>query len=468
MGQHLSANDVVPALKPGIDATPPPGTGEDLVTVGSLRLRGFELQLGRMLDGRRTAAEVIDNARELGLPLSLDALEDFIARLQGAGLLVRGQRPPRLTDAWQGAARDLYRDAVRSVREGEFDQARVYLDSMLRLQPATNEAVQLRRWIDSHPDPNVVGRTFVDVYLRTVNGWANDRPTHLAAELRDTLRGSWWLPLGVLTALGFLVVYALLPVSHRIFAAAELTPTDGLLIAAPAAGTVDEILVRDGDRVAAGAPLALLDVKDLRAMRADLAAKLEALRAPLRVEVGKTADGTSLGDSISRAETGLRDAKAPDRPAAERQLELAEAELDKRIPPDAPGAKEASGIAQELAVLDDQLAQKTVRSQYPGVVKRVEVEPGQSVRQGDTLLELEGRGRMRVEIRLPKKHAQAVAVGTPVTVHIAGQAHSTRVDAVNGQQIVVEIANADGRVAPGPIGVQVDLPPSSLIQRVRH
>ncbi|MBL8949184.1 MAG: efflux RND transporter periplasmic adaptor subunit [Myxococcaceae bacterium] len=412
----MSANDVVPALKPGIDGVPPPGTGEELVTVGPLELRAFELQLARMLDGKRTATEVIENARAVGLPLSLDALEDFLSRLQGAGLMTESQRPPRLGEAWQPAARELYRDALKSVRQGEFDDARTYLDSMLRIQPATREAEQLKRWIDTHPDPHVVGRTFGDVYLRTVAGWASERPAHLAAELRDSLRMTWWLPLGVLTAIGFLIFYAFLPVSHRVFTAAELMPTDALGVVAPAAGSVDEVLVKNGDAVQAGTPLAILDATELNAAKQELKERLEATRAP--------ADG--------------------------------------------PGAVEAAAIVEELKRIDQELEQKTVRATHAGTVKHVLIEPGQAAVEGEPLVELEGRSRMRVEIQLPKKHADSVAVGTPVTVHIAGQAHHTRIDEVKGQQIYVEVANPEGAVEAGPAGVQVDLPPSSLMQRARH
>lgn len=467
MGTHLSANDVVPALRPGIDGTPPPGTGEELVSVGPMRLRGFELQLARMLDGRRTAADVVENARELGLPLNLDSLEDFIARLSSGGLLTVKERPPRLGDRWEPAARDLYRDALRSVREGEFDQAKVYLDSMLRLQPATSEAVRLKQWIDAHPDPHVVGRTFGDVYQRTVSGWADDRPTHIAAELRDNLRGTWWLPLGVLTALGFLLAYTMLPVSHRIFAAAELAPADELLVGAPADGTVDEVLVKAGDRVVAGTPLLRLDGSDLKAAYEEAVAKLEKLRAPLRAEVLKTPEGAGLGEALARAERAMAGAEGADAVAAERQLQLARAEIDARIPVNAPGAKEAMQAAQEVKVLQEQLAQRTVPAPGPGVVKRVP-EEGEAVEAGQAVAELDGSGRMRVAISLPKEHADSVAVGTPVTLHIGAQTEHTRIDAVNGREVVVEVSNADGSLRPGPMGVQLDLPPSSLMQRARH
>src|SRR4051794_6079506 len=94
MADTLTPQDVVPAFRADLKlADPVQGAGEKLVTVAdpvsgkSMAFRGFELSIARMLNGHRTASEVIEAAEQIGLPISLEGLGGFVKKLRSLGFL---------------------------------------------------------------------------------------------------------------------------------------------------------------------------------------------------------------------------------------------------------------------------------------------------------------------------------------------------------------------------------------------
>lgn len=494
MAHHLSPHDVVPPLRGDLEPLPAPsGTGAEVITVapfegtGAMRMHGFEFSIARMLDGRRTAQDVLVSCKRLGLPVNLDALEDFLFQLETHGLLGAQPLDDRPGTSWQPAVRDLYRDALKAARQGEFESARAYLNAMDELSPGTVEAARLRSWVEHHPDPLVAGRTFGEVFQRTLDSWAEERPPHWAAEARDTLRRTWWPVLGVLTAIGFLILFAFLPTPHRVSASAQLSPLAEVAVPAAASGVLDQVMVKEGDRVEAGAPLFAYDVGELQVRWSELAEQLDAARAPLRAQVAKTPEGMGLADTVSQAEQELSRAQAallqeqkdsagapPNErtngaeqrfAAAHDAVEVAKAELDARIPPDAPGAQSVRRLATELQGINEKIRLHTVKAPAPGVVTRLYVQPGSKVNQGDTVLQLEDQSRMRLVATVTPKHARRLEIGTPITVKIGEDRIHTRVDAVSGDEIAAELPNPNGELKAGVVQVQIDLPPSPLARR---
>src|SRR5262245_38743714 len=94
--KHLSPVDPVPKLRGDVVFSRRPlGSGAEVIHIRpigygeTMRLHGFELSLARLLDGRRTAQDVVKRANRIGLPLSLGSLEAFIRHLQSHRLLAR-------------------------------------------------------------------------------------------------------------------------------------------------------------------------------------------------------------------------------------------------------------------------------------------------------------------------------------------------------------------------------------------
>src|SRR5688572_23613483 len=114
----ISPNDVVPALRNGVVFSSAPwGLGDGTLQVTNLAngeevgLRGFESSLARMLDGHRTAIEVVDGASQIGLPMTLDELEGFVTKLTRHGLV--GEQadvpaPRAARDRWDEATRQRF------------------------------------------------------------------------------------------------------------------------------------------------------------------------------------------------------------------------------------------------------------------------------------------------------------------------------------------------------------------------
>lgn len=494
MANHLSPRDVVPPIREDLEASPPPsGTGAEVITVaphdgrsGAMRMHGFEFSIARMLDGRRTADDVIANCQRLGLPVNLDALEDFLFQLKTHGLLsavpVQGRKAGF---NWAPEVRDLYRNALRAAREGEFARAKQYLDTLLNRAPGTIEAVRLRDWIDTHPDPHVAGRTFGAVFQRTLDSWAEERPPHWTAEVRDTLRKTSWPIVGVLTAIAFLIAYAFLPTSHRVTASAVLAPGTEVPIAAPVTGTVDEVFVKEGDQVEAGAPLFAYGVGELQARLSELSDRLEAARAPLRAEAAKTPEGAPLAEALARAEDELTRAQsdllleqketagAPPREAgsgaeqryaaANQAVQTAREQLDARIPGDAAG--DAAAMAAEVKALTEQIQAQTVKAPSAGVVSKLYVRPGQALNEGQAAAQLTDSKAMKLTATLSPKYIKELFVGTPITVKIGDEHYATKVEAVSGNEVAAELQNQSGSLKPGNVKVLIDVPPSAAVPR---
>src|SRR3989442_2489701 len=57
----------------------------------SFTFQDFEVSLARMLNGERTAGEVVEAAGQIGIPLTLEGLEKFIAQLQRSGLFEKAE-----------------------------------------------------------------------------------------------------------------------------------------------------------------------------------------------------------------------------------------------------------------------------------------------------------------------------------------------------------------------------------------
>ncbi|MBK7858335.1 MAG: HlyD family efflux transporter periplasmic adaptor subunit [Archangiaceae bacterium] len=485
MSHHLSPHDVVPALRDDLEPLPAPtGTGAEVITVapmegyGAMRMHGFEFSIARMLDGRRTAQDVLVNCKRLGLPVNLDALEDFVAQLRTHGLLGKkplGTRPLN----WSGAVRDLYRDAIKHAREGHFDQSRKCLDAMEELAPQTAEAAQLREWLDRHPDPQSAGSMFGETFQRTLDSWSLERPPHWAAEVRDTMRRSLWPALGVLAAIAALVTYALLPRAQWVSALAQLEPGTTVAVTAPPdAAEVDEVLVQEGQRVDVGTPLFSYGVAEARGERDGLRQKLEALRAPLRAEVGTTAEGQPLAAAFEQAQAEYERAQStlsavqqtetePATPSArlkgaEQRLARARVELDAardaldaRISADADGADGLQRLGEQLKALDQQIAANTVKAPSVGVVTHLEPHAA----AGEPVLTLVDSERMKLQAPVQPKSADRVQPGMPIAIRIGEDRVHTTVEGIDHGVLTADVPNPDGDLKSGPVTVQIQLPP---------
>jgi len=268
---HLSPADPVPKLRGDVVfSRRPTGSGAEVIHIRpighgeSMRMHGFELSLARMLDGRRTAQDVVGRANRIGLPLSLESLEGFIRHLQSHRLLARSAgeaaspvSPWSSRDAWDEDVRLQFQAALKALRQGDVHRSRLLLDRLLATAPMLDEARALRSWLDDHPGGLMEGEPFTQTYSRAELEWlTRPRPAGPAPKLqRDELRAvrrSWWPMLVLLAVLAMGIGVMLLPLPEVVSAPGRLEPVAVTQVEAAEDRAIAALHVTEGQWVNAG------------------------------------------------------------------------------------------------------------------------------------------------------------------------------------------------------------------------
>ena len=204
----------------------------------------------------------------------------------------------------------------------------------------------------------------------------------------------------------------------------ELAPGNARVVAAPFDGVLMELLVRPGDAVQAGQPIARLDTRELTLERERLQSELVAKQMEISQRLG------------------------------DRQSELA-----------ALISAQAEALAAQLAVAEQRIEQAEVRSTVNGVVLRGDWEQrvGQRVAHGAPLVEV-GDGLSRVEIHIPERLATEIDADMPARfVPLADPARAaacrvTRVhraaEPIEGATVVLAEAEFDAPQDWAPAGMR--------------
>lgn len=188
-------------------------------------------------------------------------------------------------------------------------------------------------------------------------------------------------------------------------------------------GIVDEVLVSEGDTVAAGAPLAVL-------WNPDLEADWQSLRAEARRLAVRRGRAEARGDLVSSADAAAT---------------LAELE-------------------RELEVLDARHDRLVVRAPIAGTVLgyRLAERLGERLEEGDELAEIAGFDGRLARVRVPLKRAGEMAIGQPAGLRLVTRPdlefRSTVVSvapaAADGTvEAIVHFPSAEWQPAPGMSGI---------------
>jgi membrane fusion protein (multidrug efflux system) len=220
----------------------------------------------------------------------------------------------------------------------------------------------------------------------------------------------------------------------------SVAAVQGVTVSADLPGTVERVAFDSGQRMAAGAVLALLDT---RQERAQLAAA-EAQRDLARVNFGRV-QGLLKERVISQAEF--------DRAAAE------ERQGDARV-----GEIRAA------------IERKTIRAPFAGILGIRQVNVGQYLSAGDALVTLQSLNPIYVNFGVPQQALAEMRVGRSVRISadsLPGRVFTGRVTATDSVvdettrniEIQATLANADGKLRPGMF-VQTEVvlgPAASLV-----
>ncbi|MGP9790389.1 efflux RND transporter periplasmic adaptor subunit [Roseinatronobacter sp. NSM] len=163
-------------------------------------------------------------------------------------------------------------------------------------------------------------------------------------------------------------------------------------------GRITEMLVEEGDVVAAGTVLARLDTTALTPERAALQAELAALAADAELARLTLARGDAL------TERGFRSVAAQD----EARLTLARAEAG------------MAAVRARIAGVNVRLEKSVLTAPYPARIGARMADPGQTAAAGQTVLALFDTQPARARVGLPPELAAGLAVGGTVTVALDG------------------------------------------------
>lgn len=198
-------------------------------------------------------------------------------------------------------------------------------------------------------------------------------------------------------------------------------------------GTVTAVLVREGDRVAAGQPLVRIDARDIAAKQSQVRAGLaeaEAVRRDAVTQAGRIralyADSAATRAQLDAAETGLARAEA--------------------------AVQQAHAGASEVAVMSDY---SLIRAPFSGTVTRRFVDPGAFAAPGAPLVAVQDGRRLRISASVAPDAARGLARGVVIPATIEGRATTATIEGIvpasAGNLYVINaiVENASGQLLPG-------------------
>ncbi len=505
MQDPLALSDVVPVFRSDLTiADPQPGRGEaeirveDPLTSKTLMLKGFELSLARMLNGRRTAEEVLIAAGQIGLPVSIEGLNGFLRKLRTEGFVIEAAGAQIDITTWEARSewneeiRRLFQEALREARADRFVAAKSRLDALLARSPSIKEAQQLLHWVLERmmPDGGATNPSFSDVFAEVEKSWflqgeqtsaLNERAHNEKPAFDDPtqLAEAGWKPPGkskkglIFGALALAAVAAVLffPMPHTATAQFTLVPKQITVVTLARAGTLSRISVKEGQWVDKGASLAKWDTS--LAER-----KIVALEARLAEVHKKNTASAGIAKKLQDAQSKLERVSAAQSKAQADVNKLKASAKGKKSPALAKAEKKAAAfkaalaavqklvaglttsgppaIQGELTMVEDELARAkvevtdlTVVASADGFVQGLEGKQG-PVEAGGVFARLEDSRKLRVMITLPR--GEKLNVGALLQLKVGPVAAKAVVEKVDGAAAEALLDNAKGGFQGGATG----------------
>ena len=194
------------------------------------------------------------------------------------------------------------------------------------------------------------------------------------------------------------------------------------MVKSEAEGTVSEVLVRPGDRVTRGQPLARLDTKplELQLARAQASLRNAQVRYRNEIEPDSVASGQAPSEArraFARASSGLETA----------EVDLREAELN--------------------------LERAVIKAPFAGIVEQVPVAVGMRVSAGADIAEVVDITNLRLEARVMEHDIPLLAAGGDAQVVVAAQPGRV----INGRiSAVLPLVDSAGRAGTAIVRIQGD------------
>jgi len=174
------------------------------------------------------------------------------------------------------------------------------------------------------------------------------------------------------------------PFAHDFSVQGNVETEQNAQITSTFSGAVERIVVREGDRVAKGAPLMYLSTEVLKRSEAEL-----------QVQLDLAADMLRRQEKLWQSKIGS-------------EVDLVAARSRKE------------GLDRSMATLREQLAQAVVRAPFSGVVDRIFIKQGELAAPGVPLGRIVNLGGLFVRAAVSDQAAPLVKAGTPARIVVAG------------------------------------------------
>jgi multidrug resistance efflux pump len=506
MPDVLAPDDVVPSLRADLTISDPvQGAGEQLVNISDpingkeMSVRGFELSIARMLNGRRTAQGVIDSAGQIGLPLSMEGLSGFVRKLKAIGFLAEAGAPePSLTTTWStrrewpDTIRRRFQVVLREARANDLQNAKEHAEQLIRDAPDMQDIKDLLKWIEDRLRAPAMGQklpTFGEVFTSVEKSWfeegerlsqtnekaqaAMDAASAQQQQVRPRGGALKWVLLAVFVAAA--AAAALFPFPYRVPVTFELVPKNSAVVESPRIATVASVAVKEGDWVESGAALLSWDNEGAKKKMAEADARLKDLNKKLTAMTGGNKKVVDAKKKLEKAEADAKKAKealaaAQAKAKGKKSPALTKAEKTDKATADAvtkaQKAVEALGAEDkttqmradvdkaqaEFDALKAQAEAPPVTAPAAGFVTGLKPKGGETLQKGDAICKLDDSKMMRVKISATGKGADALLEGQTATLTLPSGNVDAKIEKLVGKEAQATVENKTGALKAGTKG----------------
>jgi HlyD family secretion protein len=500
----------------------------DPVHNSKLQLYEVECLIAKQMDGSRDL-EAITRAAKPHVPWATrEHVEKLAVQIAGMGLLAnvpiarRAPTPPPIPSSEPRPVEPSSMDGLDSPTA--LGLADAFLEPEPQQELSESAAEPVATTLPPPDGDDGLGQALADVQLDLPAPPPSPEPVPQAAATPDA-GDAWivekvpWYKRRSVRRLGYLsipvliiAVLGLIPYPLYVTEPATVYPLERAYVRAPVHGIVAEVHVGEGDLVEAGAPLVRLDDREYSFELRKAEAELQRLRSNLekntkgsRPEEIKRAEAqvkTRASDvqfaakNLTRMQKLLNDGVVSPaqrdeaaRDLAVKQSVLAEAQAELKLVKAGVRSEEVAVAAAEVRRAqahvehyEKQLTRLLIRSPISGRVltPRFRERLHEKVGEGDLVVEIGNTSSMRVEIEVPEREADVVAVGQTVTLKV----HSFPLKAFHGKVTFVAPAvetksdarilrvdalfeNVDGVLQPGMSGyAEIDAGERTVLSRI--